>query len=53
MRIDRSFKPRHYVREMLYLIDGVRVPKHTFEARRIFGEHPAARFEAIEVRRLK
>jgi hypothetical protein len=48
-----KFKVRQYVFATIYLIDGVRVPKHVFEARQIFGEHPAARFEAVEVRRLK
>lgn len=47
----KTFKPRRYVLAMVYLIDGV--PKHVFEARRIFGEYPGARFEAPEVRRLK
>jgi len=49
----KTFKPRQYVPAMVYLIDGVRVPKHVFEARQIFGEYPGARFEALEVRRFK
>jgi hypothetical protein len=53
MTRNNTFKPREYVYEMLYLIDGVRVPKHAFEARQIFGEYVGASFEAVEVRRLK
>ena len=48
-----KFKPREYVYATIYLIDGVRVSKRAFEARQIFGEYPGARFEAVEVRRLK
>lgn len=49
----KFFNPRQYVFEMLYLIDGVRVTKRAFDARQIFGEYIGARFEAVEVRRLK
>ena len=53
MTRSKFFNPHQYVFEMLYLIDGVRVKKRAFEARQIFGEYVGARFEAIEVRRLK
>lgn len=32
----------------VYLIDGVAVPKRTWERRKLWGEHPGARFELIE-----
>lgn len=35
---------------IIYLIDGVRVPKRTFGKRRIWGEYAGARFEVIEIR---
>ncbi|HZT29516.1 MAG TPA: hypothetical protein VE999_03745 [Gemmataceae bacterium] len=53
MTRNKLFKPRDYVYVTLYLIDGVRVTKRAFEARQIFGEYVGARFEAVEVRRLK
>jgi hypothetical protein len=36
-------------RKSLYMVDGVVVPKKVWEARRIFGEHAAAKFSVLEV----
>lgn len=33
---------------IIYLIDGVRVPKRTYERRQLFGEHSGARFFSYE-----
>ncbi len=46
-------QPPQYVYRKIYLIDGVRVSKRAWEARRIWGEYIGAMFEAVEVRRLK
>lgn len=33
----------------LYLIDGVSVPKRTYERRKLWGEHPGAKFTMVEI----
>ena len=32
----------------IYLIDGVKVPRRTWEQRKIFGEYMGAKFEIVE-----
>jgi len=36
------------MRRMVYMIDGVSVPKKTWEARQIWGEYAGAKFSVYE-----